>query len=185
MPSFIKIVQAVKKLNSISRERLNFRRRPILFTTLYRNIMQANNFGGTFHQLFLWIFSWNFHRRCLSTFSIPWCKKVGNDHKLKSRGSCLKVESEPTAFRALLDLGRSMDGPSLDRSYFSRLQPISFLFFDPSLSHVAKLVARTRYSISLLHTHAELGKRQKCFDPSKWSRLEVNSFFQPGGSSYF
>ena len=27
MPSFIKIVQAVKKLNSISRERLNFRRR--------------------------------------------------------------------------------------------------------------------------------------------------------------
>ena len=30
VPSFIKIVQAVKKLNSISRARLNFRRRPIL-----------------------------------------------------------------------------------------------------------------------------------------------------------
>ena len=104
MPSFIKIVQAVKKLNSISRERLNFRRRPILFTTLYRNIMQANNFGGTFHQLFLWIFSWNFHRRCLSTFSIPWCKKVGNDHKLKSRGSCLKVERSPPPWLLLFEL---------------------------------------------------------------------------------
>ena len=30
-------VQAVKKLNSILRERLNFRRQPILCTTLYRN----------------------------------------------------------------------------------------------------------------------------------------------------
>ena len=50
------IVQAVKKLNSILRERLNFRRRPILCTTLYRNLMQASNFGGTFDQLFLRIF---------------------------------------------------------------------------------------------------------------------------------
>ena len=72
----MEIVQAVKKLNSISRERLNFRRRPFLCTTLYRNPMQASNFGGTFDQLFLWIFLWNFHRRCLSTSSIPWCKKV-------------------------------------------------------------------------------------------------------------
>ena len=40
-----------KKLNSISRERLNFRRRPFLCTTLYRNLMQASNFGGTFDQL--------------------------------------------------------------------------------------------------------------------------------------
>ena len=42
----MEIVQAVKKLNSISRERLNFRRRPILCTTLYRNPMQASNFGA-------------------------------------------------------------------------------------------------------------------------------------------
>ena len=54
--------------------RLNSRRRPILCTTLYRNLMQVSNFGGTFDQLFLWIFLWNFHRRCLSTLSIPWCK---------------------------------------------------------------------------------------------------------------
>ena len=53
--------------------------------------MQASNFGGTFDQLFLWIFLWNFHRRCLSTSSIPWCKKVKNDQKLNQGGggSCL------------------------------------------------------------------------------------------------
>ena len=62
-------------LNSISQARLNFRRRPFLCTT-FRNLMQASNFGGTFDQLFLWIFLWNIHRRCLSTSSIPWCKKV-------------------------------------------------------------------------------------------------------------
>ena len=73
---------------------LNLRRRPFLCTTLYRNPMQVSNFGGTFDQLFLWIFLWNFHRRCLSTSSIPWCKTVKNDQKLKSRGgggSCLKI----------------------------------------------------------------------------------------------
>ena len=31
--------------------------------------MRVSIFGGTFDQLF--------HRRCVSTFSIPWCKKVG------------------------------------------------------------------------------------------------------------
>ena len=31
---------------------------------------------------------------------------------------------------------RGVDGLSLDRSYFSQLQPISFLFFNPSSSHV-------------------------------------------------
>ena len=87
----MEIVQAVKKLNSISRERLNFRRRPILCSTLYRNPMQVSNFGGTFDQLFLRLFLSNFHRRCLSTSSIPWCKKVKNDQKLKSRGSCLNA----------------------------------------------------------------------------------------------
>ena len=47
--SFIKLVQAVKYLkNSISRARLNFQSRPILCTTLYRNFIQASNFGGTF-----------------------------------------------------------------------------------------------------------------------------------------
>ena len=35
---------------------MNFQRRPILCTTLYRNPMQATNFGGTFDQLFLRIF---------------------------------------------------------------------------------------------------------------------------------
>ena len=91
VPNFMEIVQAVKKLNSISRERLNFRRRPILCTTLYRNPMQASNFGGTFdHSTFPLSFLWNFHRRCVYTLPLPWCKNVKNDQKLKSRGSCLK-----------------------------------------------------------------------------------------------
>ena len=76
VPSFMEIVQRVKKLNSILRARLNFRRRPIVCTALYRNPMQASNFGGAFDQLFLWICLWNFHKRCLSTSSIPCCKKV-------------------------------------------------------------------------------------------------------------
>ena len=71
----MEIVQAVKKLNSISRARLNFRRRPFLCTNLYRNPIQASNFGGSFDQLFLEFFLCNFHRRCASTFSIQWCKK--------------------------------------------------------------------------------------------------------------
>ena len=87
----MEVVQAVKKLISISRERLNFKRRPISCTTLYRNPTQASNFGGTFNQLFLWIFLSNFHRRCLSTSSIPWCKKVKNDQKLKSKGPALTL----------------------------------------------------------------------------------------------
>ena len=46
----------------------------------------VSNFGGTFDQLFLEIFLWNFNRRCLSTFSIPGGKQVKKDQKLKSRG---------------------------------------------------------------------------------------------------
>ena len=82
----MKIVQAVKKSNSILRERLNFRRRPIVCTTLYRNPMQASNFGGAFDQLFLWISLWNFHRRCISILSIPWCKKSQKWPKTQIKG---------------------------------------------------------------------------------------------------
>ena len=89
----MEIVQAVKKLNSISREWLNFRRRPILCTTLYRNPMQATNFGGTFDQLFLRIFLSNFHRRCLSISSIPWCKKSKMTKNSNQGGSCLNTPS--------------------------------------------------------------------------------------------
>ena len=39
--------------------------------------------------------------------------------------------------------GGGVDGPSLDRSCFSRLQPISFLFFNPSSGYIGWLVART------------------------------------------
>ena len=64
----------------------------VLCTTLCRNPKQLSNFGGTFDQLFLWIFLWNFHKRCLSISSIPWCKKVKNDQKLKSRVGLLRTK---------------------------------------------------------------------------------------------
>ena len=71
----MEIVQAVKKLNSISRERLNFRRRPFLCASLYRNHKQGRNFGGTFDQLFLWVFLWDFHTRCPLPFLYHGAKK--------------------------------------------------------------------------------------------------------------
>ena len=50
--------------------------------------MQASNFGGTFDQLFLWIFYETF-KEDASTFSIPWWKKEKHNQKLKSRGPAL------------------------------------------------------------------------------------------------
>ena len=52
----MEIVQGIKRLKSISQAQLNFRRRPILCTFLYRNLMQASNVGGTFDQLFFEFF---------------------------------------------------------------------------------------------------------------------------------
>ena len=37
------------------------------------------------------ILLWNFHRRCVSAFSISWCKKVKNGQKLQIKGSCLNL----------------------------------------------------------------------------------------------
>ena len=48
--------------------------------------MQAIKFGGTFDQLFLWIFLWNCHRRSPSTSSIPWCKKSQKWPKTQIKG---------------------------------------------------------------------------------------------------
>ena len=108
------------------RARLNFQRRPILCTTLYRNLMQASNFGGTFDQLFLWIFLLNFHKRCLLTSSIPRYKKVKNDQKLKSRG--LKEDTRKSLYEGLLVVSSPNYHPSLrsfktPRTSFSRTLP--------------------------------------------------------------
>ena len=46
------------KFNLPSAIELSIRRRPILCTTLYKNLMQASNFDSAFDQLFLWIFFW-------------------------------------------------------------------------------------------------------------------------------
>ena len=95
MPSFIKIVQAVKKLNSISRAQLNFRRRPILCTTLYRNLKQASNFGGPFDQLFLWIFLWNLTEDSSLLLLYYGAKKSKMTKNSNQGGSCLKGDSDP------------------------------------------------------------------------------------------
>ena len=60
----------------------------------------ASNFGGTFNQFFFWIFLWNFHRRCLSTLFIPWCKKSKSSIESFSRrkSSMLLLEARFTAF---------------------------------------------------------------------------------------
>ena len=64
-----------KKLNSLSRARLNFRRRRFLCTTLNRNLTQASNFGGTFDQVFLWNFLWNFTKNASPLFLCYGVKK--------------------------------------------------------------------------------------------------------------
>ena len=79
-----------KKLNSIFRAQSNFPRRPNLCTTLYRNLKQSNNFGGTFDQLFrAFEFFYEIFTEDASLLLHHGAKKVKNDQKLKSRGSCL------------------------------------------------------------------------------------------------
>ena len=81
-----------KKLNSISRARLNFQRRPVCVQLCIETICKRATSVAHLTNFSFDFFLWNFHRRCLSTSSIPWCKKVKNDQKLKSRGgggSCL------------------------------------------------------------------------------------------------
>ena len=68
-----------KKLNSISRARLNFRRRPIVCTTSYRKPIQASNFGGKFDQLFLSLFYEIFTEDASSILLYHGAKKVKND----------------------------------------------------------------------------------------------------------
>ena len=65
-----------------------------------------------------------------------------------------------------------VDGPSLDRSYFSRLQPISFLFFDPSSSHIA-YSAYTVLDINVASAHnaRRAGEAAEIFWP-----VDVESF---------
>ena len=93
----------------------------VLCTTLYRNLMQAIIFGGTFDQRFLWIFLWNFHRRCLSTRSIPWCKKDKNDQKLKSRGPALKGHlNEKIAWSDYGSIHKHRNLNETERSVFAR-----------------------------------------------------------------
>ena len=86
----MEIVEAVKKLNSISRERLNYRRRPILCATLYRNPTQASNFSGTFDQLSFEYFM-PFSHKMPFKFISTMVQKSQRWPKTQVNGSCLKV----------------------------------------------------------------------------------------------
>ena len=88
VPSFMELVQDVRKLSSISRAllKLSFRRRPILCTALYRNPKQVSNFGGAFDQLFLTFFYEIFTEDASLLFPHYRAKRVKNDQKLKIRG---------------------------------------------------------------------------------------------------
>ena len=55
-------------------------------TTLYRNLIQASNFGCAFDQLFLWIFYEIFTEDASPLLLYHGAKKVKNDQNLKSRG---------------------------------------------------------------------------------------------------
>ena len=59
----------------------------VLCTTLYRNLMQASNFGGTFDQLFLWIFYETFTEDASQLLLYHGAKKVKNDQNPNSRGA--------------------------------------------------------------------------------------------------
>ena len=92
MPSLIKIVQAIKKLNSISRARWNFRRRPILCTTLYRNLMQSEQLWWHMWPIFSLNFFMKFSQRMPLYFFYTMVQKSQKWPKtqIKGMGPALK-----------------------------------------------------------------------------------------------
>ena len=87
----MEIVQAVKKLNSIWRERLNFLRRPNLCAFVQKPIhVQASNFGSSFDQLFLWNFFMQFSHKIPLYFFYTMVQKSKKWPKTQIEGSCLK-----------------------------------------------------------------------------------------------
>ena len=69
---------------------------------------------------------------------------------------------------------RGVDGSSLDRSYFSRVQPISFLFFDPSSRWACSAYMHVMYTV-LDVAHAHDARRGVA---SSWES-EIRSVFRP------
>ena len=94
-----------KKWNSFSRAQLNFRRGPIVCTTFYRNLMPASNFGGTFDQLFLWIFSEFLTEDTSLLLLYHGAKRSKMTIKLNSRGpSLIKVVRESFGSNKMCEL---------------------------------------------------------------------------------
>ena len=75
---------------------------------------------------------------------------------------------------------RGVDGPSLDRSYFSRLDPANLVLIFRFVfeSHSQACSAYTVLDIDVAHAHNAFragSKRLKCFEPSTWSRFKVSN----------
>ena len=60
--------------------------------------MQASNFGGTFDQLFLWIFYEIFTEDASRLRLHHGAKKSKKDQKLKSRGPALNLKARVSSF---------------------------------------------------------------------------------------
>ena len=67
---------------------------------------------------------------------------------------------------------RGVDGPSLDGSYFSRPQPVSFLCFNLSSSHIACSAYRVLdIDVARAHNENRAGEAAEMFRP-----VDVESF---------
>ena len=116
-----------EKLNSISRTRLNFRRRPILCTTLYRNFMQASNFGGTFDQLFLRIFYEIFTEDASLLFLYDGAKKSKMTKNSNQGGTMVQKKSKwpKTQLKGVLP---KVCNESPDRKGFCRMKEEGLIY---------------------------------------------------------
>ena len=74
-------------------------------TTLYRNLMQASNFGSAFDQP-SFAFFYEIFTEDASLLLLYHGKKVKNDQKLKSRGGPALIATDRNGFRQMKEEGR-------------------------------------------------------------------------------
>ena len=87
--SFINIVQAIKKLNSISRARFNFRRQPILCTSCMETSCKGAAWVANLTNFSFELCYDVFTEDASLFFPYHGARKVKDDQKLKSRGPAL------------------------------------------------------------------------------------------------
>ena len=107
------------RLSSFPQARLNFRRRPIWGTTLYRKQMQAPNFAGRFDQLSLSIFLRFSPKIPLYLFYTRCKKKLPKVKSRRGRGTALKGR-RPSFYLSPVDLPSSISFP-LAKQFFCQV----------------------------------------------------------------